>query len=298
MSGFEAAYKSLVISEKARLGLNLNRIQITQAENDFFIPLKDIYIIILESKAVMISSALLSALAQERVVLLTCDASHHPDGIFCGFLSHNLSAKIAREQLDVSQKTKAMLWQSIVKNKIENQAAVLKLLSFKEEGEQLLLLAKGVKLNDGSNMEARAAALYFKLLLTSPRTHGSSLNYALNYSYAILRAAFARAICISGLLPYLGIKHRNIYNPFALCDDLIEAFRPIADLHALTCITDYSSTEKLTQQERLELLEILDQVIILENKKIKIKTAIIRYVQIFKKALLENFPLEKIGINE
>ena len=54
---------------------------------------------------------------------------------------------------------------------------------------------------------------------------GHPPNNLLNYGYSILRAAVARALMGSGLLPAFGIFHRNRYNAFPLADDLMAAYR-------------------------------------------------------------------------
>jgi CRISPR-associated protein Cas1 len=51
----------------------------------------------------------------------------------------------------------------------------------------------------------------------------------LNYCYMVLRAAVARSLVSSGLLPTLGIHHHNRYNAFCLADDIMEPYRVFAD---------------------------------------------------------------------
>jgi len=55
-------------------------------------------------------------------------------------------------------------------------------------------------------------------------------NALLNYGYAVLRAATARAIVSSGLHPSLSVHHKSGGDPLALADDLMEPFRPTTDL--------------------------------------------------------------------
>ena len=57
----------------------------------------------------------------------------------------------------------------------------------------------------------------------------TGLNALLNYGYAILRAAVARALVAAGLLPALGLFHANRSNAFCLADDLMEPLRPLVD---------------------------------------------------------------------
>ena len=47
--------------------------------------------------------------------------------------------------------------------------------------------------------------------------------------YALLRSAMARALIDSGLMPTLGVFHRNYFNSFPLADDMMEPYRPFVD---------------------------------------------------------------------
>src|SRR5690606_1870727 len=61
------------------------------------------------------------------------------------------------------------------------------------------------------------------------RTAGGA-NALLNYGYAVLRAATARAIVAAGLHPSLSIRHHSRGEALRLADDLMEPFRPAVDL--------------------------------------------------------------------
>ncbi|WP_145432462.1 CRISPR-associated endonuclease Cas1 [Lacipirellula limnantheis] len=81
------------------------------------------------------------------------------------------------------------------------------------------------------------------------------LNAFLNYGYAILRAALGRAIVAAGLLPSLGLHHRNRSNAFCLADDLIEPFRPLVDDRVRAM--HRQGFDELTQPAKAELLGLL-----------------------------------------
>ena len=49
---------------------------------------------------------------------------------------------------------------------------------------------------------------------------GENPNAIFNFGYIVLRSIVSRAIVETGLLPVLGIFHKNKYNPFCLSDDL------------------------------------------------------------------------------
>ncbi|MBZ7938681.1 type II CRISPR-associated endonuclease Cas1 [Campylobacter sp. W0014] len=286
---YDEAFKSILIATQAKLSLEYNHLVIKQKEKEAKFFLKDINFIILESLQASLSSSLLNALAENKIILLTCDEMHNINGIFSPFLGHFISAKVAREQVAVSSQRKAILWQKIIKNKISNQAYVLKLFNHMQEYKELINLCKKVSLNDAKNVESTAASLYFKTLFGKNfyRNEICFVNSALNYGYAIIRSNIIRAVCISGLLPWQGIKHNNIYNSFNLCDDLIEVFRPLVDICVFN-LKDTKESEFLDKESKQKLIQILQEELILENKSYPLNRAINFYVQNFKNALLEN----------
>ena len=206
------------------------------------IPLSDIAYIILESPQITLTSALLDALATHKVTVFSCDSSHLPSGIFMPFLGHYRSLGVLQSQITLKNQTKAILWQQIIKSKIYNQSAVLKLAKPNENKTIAMLqnLAQSVNIGDSNNNEAQAAAVYFKALfgidfarkkegeISTNEIH-SRINSALNYGYAIVRGAIVRSIASSGLSPALGLFHANRFNPFNLADDIIEPFRAFVD---------------------------------------------------------------------
>ncbi len=94
------------------------------------------------------------------------------------------------------------------------------------------LLARKVRAGDPDNVEAEAARRYWPLLMGSDFRRdqdGDGLNGLLNYGYAVLRAATARAVMAAGLHPSLDLMHSNRGNAMVLVDDLMELFRPTVD---------------------------------------------------------------------
>ncbi len=125
---------------------------------------------------------------------------------------------------------KKRLWQQIVQAKILAQGATLAAVGAEPGGFRLL--ARKVRAGDPDNVEAEAARRYWPLLLGREFRRdqdGGGLNGLLNYGYAILRAATARAVMAAGLHPSLGLMHSNRGNAMVLVDDLMEPFRPIVD---------------------------------------------------------------------
>lgn len=291
---FDEAFKSVIIANNAKLNLKQNHLHITQSDNEVNLYLKDLAFIILESPQITLTSALLSALAKAKIVLLSCDESHLPNGIFMPFLAHFQASQIAKEQIAVKEQTKAILWQKIIQNKIRNQAFVLSRTGHKKASDELLAIAKSVRLNDSTFAESRAAALYFKTLFGKEFSRNELCfeNSALNYGYAIVRGAIVRAVCISGLLAWLGIKHANALNQFNLCDDIIEPFRAFVDMKVLSLQSD---SEFLGKAHKHALIENLQSQVQLNDKKLPLIRALNHFVQNFRSALLDGGELANVG---
>lgn len=291
---FDEAFKSVIIANNAKLNLKQNHLHITQSDNEANLYLKDLAFIILESPQITLTSALLSALAKAKIVLLSCDESHLPNGIFMPFLAHFQASQIAKEQIAVKEQTKAILWQKIIQNKIRNQAFVLSRTGHKKASDELLAIAKSVRLNDSTFAESRAAALYFKTLFGKEFSRNELCfeNSALNYGYAIVRGAIVRAVCISGLLAWFGIKHANALNQFNLCDDIIEPFRAFVDMKVLSLQSD---SEFLNKAHKHALIENLQSQVQLNDKKLPLIRAINHFVQNFRSVLLDGGELANVG---
>ena len=127
--------------------------------------------------------------------------------------------------------------------------------------KRLLTLADEVKNGDPANCEAQAARIYFQALGPDGFVRdrdGDWPNAPLNYGYAILRAATARALVGSGLACFRGIHHHNRYNAFALADDIMEPYRPFVDQYVLGKVKPFDvPLEELTKEIRTRLLQVL-----------------------------------------
>lgn len=195
------------------------------------IPIEDMGMLLIENAQVTISHVLISKLLENNVVIVSCDERHMPQGMMLGYTGHQESSEISRYQIEATEPLKKNIWSQIVTAKVLNQALVLERMG--KNPLRLRQLAKEIKSGDTTNIEAQAAAHYWRSLFGSqwvrdPDT-GPPPNSHLNYGYAILRAISGRSIVGAGLLPMLGVHHRNKYNPYCLADDFMEPFRPFVD---------------------------------------------------------------------
>ena len=197
------------------------------------VPIEDIGVVVLDNKQLTITQGLLEALLENNCAVITCDSNHLPVGLLLPLCGNTTQNERFRNQLNASLPLQKQLWQQTVQYKIHNQAAVLKQMR-QAEVRNMLAWVDDVKSGDSENLEARAAAYYWKNLFPSiPHftrgREGVPPNNLLNYGYAILRAIVARSLVSSGLLPTLGIHHHNRYNAYCLADDIMEPYRPYVD---------------------------------------------------------------------
>ncbi|MBU0696128.1 MAG: type II CRISPR-associated endonuclease Cas1 [Bacteroidetes bacterium] len=223
------------------------------------IPIEDIGIVILDHQQITITHACMAALLANNVALITCNHTHHPVGLLLPIDGHHTQSERYKYQIEASQPLKKQLWQQTIQAKILNQAAVLF-----ERGipcENMVHWAKSVKSGDPDNYEGRAAAYYWKNVFPKKLDffrgrEGDPPNNLLNYGYAILRAIVARGIVSSGLIPTLGIHHKNKYNAYCLADDVMEPYRPFVDKIVLKIIDDGENFLDLSTPIKSKLLGI------------------------------------------
>lgn len=229
-------WRSVVIGNPAQLDFHQRALRVQQEGNTAHVPLEDISVVLIEHAQITLTSALLSALADAQIAVLTVGADHHPNGVLLPYLPHSRALKVMRAQLDTSLPTQKRLWQAIVQQKIRNQSAVLaRHTDADRDRRTLLAMADDVRSGDPDNIEGQAAQRYFRALWGDDFTRNQPrfVNAALNYGYAVVRAAIARSLVAYGFLPAFGIHHRSEQNAFNLADDLIESYRPLVDTHVL-----------------------------------------------------------------
>lgn len=222
------------------------------------VPIEDLGMIVLENQQITITNGLLAKLTERKVAIVSCNAQHLPEGLLLPMQGHTEQTERVRYQLEASQPLKKNLWQQTVTAKIKNQYGLLKEKG--KESKRMAYLFKNVNSGDSGNHEAQAAAIYWQELFDIPDFNrgqvGIPPNNLLNYGYAILRAVIARALVSSGMLPGVGIWHRNKYNAYCLADDIMEPYRPYVDLVVSHIVENYDDFEALNTELKKELLSI------------------------------------------
>lgn len=243
------------------------------------IPIEDIGLVLLDHQQVTITQALLTKLLANNTAIITCDDTHHPTGMILNLDGHSLQSQKFAAQLEASIPLKKQLWQQTITSKINNQAAML---AFRRQENKLLLnLATSVKSGDSDNCEAQAAAYYWKRIFPEElafrrERYGPPPNNLLNYGYAILRALVARSLVASGLLPVMGIHHRNQYNAYCLADDIMEPYRPFVDYIVFQLVRTNGQYLEMSPSMKKSLLEIPAMDVLIDGKKSPMMNAVQR----------------------
>lgn len=240
-------------------------------------PIEDIGVVVLDNKQITVTSGLLEALLENNCAIVTCDSKSMPVGLMLPLYGNTTQNERFRHQLSASLPLMKQLWQQTVKVKIENQATVLKKCTG-EEVRCMKVWASEVKSGDSENMEARAAAFYWRNLFSiegfTRDRDGIPPNNLLNYGYAILRAVVARALVASGLLPTLGIHHHNRYNAYCLADDIMEPYRPYVDDLVYGIVASGIEYEELTKEIKAKLLAIPTLEVVMMGKRSPLMIAV------------------------
>lgn len=234
------------------------------------IPIEDIGVVVLDNYQVTITHGAMAALLCQNTAIISCDERHLPVGLMLPLSGNTEQSERFRYQIDASEPLKKSLWQQTVKAKVENQAEVLKRCGM--DTKRLDALVPQIQSGDPDNIEGRAASVYWKQLFEEIEfkrdRYGAFPNPHLNYAYAILRAIVARALVSSGMLPTLGIFHRNKYNAYCLADDIMEPYRPFCDeLVYKMLLAGEIQQEDISKEQKKKLLSIATVDVVLNGNK-------------------------------
>lgn len=235
------------------------------------IPVEDIGVVILDDNQISITQPLLSALLENNTAVITCNDKHMPLGLLLPLEGNLIQQERYDYQIAASVPLKKQLWQQTIQAKIQNQSFILQSQSI--DDSRMLIWTKEVKSGDSGNHESRAAVYYWSKVFSAyipdfkRGREEAEPNNLLNYGYAILRAVIARALVGTGLLPTLGIFHRNRYNAYCLADDIMEPYRPFVDQIVLEIMQKKVDIYHLNKEVKQQLLTIPAIDVIMEGEK-------------------------------
>ena len=264
--------KTILIENKSAITTKNLQLVIKSEIRESTIPIEDIGFLVLDHPEIYLSLPTMNLLVENNTSIIICSNNHLPNGMFLNLNSHHIQQEIFKNQIEASVPLKKQLWQQTIIEKINNQGQLLERIT--KNKNTFDFLASKVLSGDTSNMEGVAAQFYWKnfpfpnhLNVGIKReSYGDYPNNFLNYGYAILRAATARALSGSGLLNTLGIHHKSKYNAFALADDIMEPFRPVVDEKVFEIMLKYDEQE-LNTVLKSELLQILTRTVYFKDEK-------------------------------
>ena len=256
-------WRTVVISERAKLEFRMNYIVIRKIDHTVKVFLDEISVLLVESTAVSLTTALLTELMKRKIKVIFCDYQRNPNSELISYYgSHDTSNKVKR-QIGWSKSFQQILWAEIIREKINKQAKVLKKYN-KKQSNLLDSYIKEVIPDDETNREGHAAKVYFNSLfgMKFTRTADNNINAALNYGYSIILSVVNREIVANGYITQLGLFHDNMFNQFNLGSDLMEPYRPLIDDYVYQMELDVFESD-----EKYQIVDLLNKSVYIDNKK-------------------------------
>ena len=264
------SWRTVVITKSAKLDYQMGYMVVRSSSETNQIYLRDIRMLLIESTAVSITTALLSEMMHQKIKVVFCDEKRNPSSELLPYYgAHDCSGKL-RAQMTWPDEIKKEVWTEIVTEKIRNQAKHLKSLNL-EEAEVLMSYLEEIQLGDETNREGHAAKVYFNALFGNgfTRTLDCYENAALNYGYSILLSSFTREIVSNGYLTQIGLFHDSQDNPFNLASDLMEPFRPLVDR-----VVRNMELKKFEHEEKMQLVDLQNHLVRINNRDEYVSNAI------------------------
>ena len=233
------------------------------------VPLEDLGVLVVDHPGAVLSQGLLAACAENDATAVFCDDKHLPSAVLLPLAGHSVQAETIRAQTAMSLPLRKRLWQQIVQAKITAQAEVLR----EQTGAAAPLGAMAAKVRSGDpdNVEAQAARAYWQRLFGPDFRRNRSaegVNALLNYGYAVLRAAAARAVCAAGLHPSVSLHHHNRYDALCLASDLMEPVRPIVDRVVRRMVNENEdAAPPLDKYAKPPLLSVLSEGVLIGERE-------------------------------
>lgn len=262
-------WRTVVVSKNCKLSYK-NDFLIIRSDELQMIHLSEINTIIIENGMVSITSYLINELVNNKIKLIFCDEKRNPCCETMPYYgSYNTSKKILN-QINWKKERKDLAWQQLVKNKIHNQAMLLKKYDINGY-EKLLEYEENVGIGDKTNREGHSAKVYFNLLFGNDFIRGKADNdnSALDYGYALILSMINREVVNKGYITPIGINHRNEFNQFNLSCDIMEVFRPLIDEIV------YNNREfAFDKSYKYKLIEVFNRTIEIDGKNQYLSNAV------------------------
>jgi len=254
--------------QRTALSIRYGQLILKREDGENSIPCEDIGILLVDNQATVYTHSVFTELLKNGAAVVLCGNDHLPSGCLLPIENNTIQTQRCLQQIKVKEPVRKKLWQQIIRAKIRHQAKIVR--DNTTIHKALMELFSQVRSGDPSNIEARASKIFWGAYVQGidfkRNAEGQPPNNLLNYGYMIMRAAVARAICSAGLLPSVGLHHKNKYNAFCLADDLVEPFRGYVEIKVKEIVAG-GEWEELTQGIKAKLLETLYEEVEISDYK-------------------------------
>lgn len=256
-------WRTILVSKPAKLDLKLNYMVCRDSESTVRVHISEISVLIIETTAASITTALLNELTKQKIKIIFCDEKRNPSSELVPYFNSCDSSSKIRSQINWTNDSKGLIWTYIVREKIRNQARVLEKFN-EQKALKLYEYIDEIEFYDESNREGHAAKVYFNALfgMDFSRNKECAENAALDYGYSILLSCINREIVCCGYLTQIGIFHCNKFNHFNLGSDLMEPFRPIIDM-----LVKRGNLEKFESEQKKYILNVLNYEFVIDGRR-------------------------------
>jgi CRISP-associated protein Cas1 len=157
-----------ISSEAAHLTVHLGQLLIQRnGQTVASVPCEDIGMALVDHQGTTYSHAALATLAASNAAVVICGRDHLPAAMLLPLADHSQVVWRLEEQLTVGLPLRKQLWQQLVQAKIRAQAENLPVAC--PARSKLTELARAVRSGDPTNIEARAAKVYWANWLGNPQ---------------------------------------------------------------------------------------------------------------------------------
>ena len=258
-------WRTVIVTKHSKISYKMETVIIQTDDDVIHIPISDIQILLIATTQAVITTHLIMEFAKNDVKVIFTDNKQMPIGEFNIYYSNLNRNKNIAKQINWCTKRKGIIWQSIIKMKIENQAKLLEKYNCQKYDGQpgnkdLEDLIPEIKIDDSTNREAVAARMYFQRLFEtyfSRRNEEFVINGFLNFGYTVFLSFISQEICCAGYLTELGIHHSSSENFYNLSSDLIEPFRFFVDELAF----HKSENSDFCLDDKLEIVSLLNKTV-------------------------------------
>jgi len=287
-------WRSLYLSNLNQLKLSLinNQLLVTKNDSKLTVKISDIDVIVADTYNFTISGSVIAKLSENHIALIvTSPKTHLPTSLMINpYTENRLRGKVALAQIKADEKFLFQCWKRFLIAKIEGQKSIV------NQDYNYKQIDKTDDLATILGVEGSWGKIYWRRMLGEDFNRsgkydiedGDTINAFLNYSYAVIRARVASAICEYGMIPSLGLFHSGLQNPFALADDLIEPYRWVVEKRLVENLEEIVSQNELTPNlKKIAILTLREKVKIENRGVFELSDAIAVGAQSLQRAFLE-----------